>query len=77
MTGFSPLRKASHFKLALVALVGPLIWVVVLVFVAFASQRGDAVGFALLVAGASCGLSVAVLGAQRLLRVRREGKGPP
>jgi membrane protein implicated in regulation of membrane protease activity len=77
MSGFSPLRKGSHFQLALIALLGPLIWVVILVCVAIATSHSDAIQFALAVAGASFLVSAVLLVIQRVFRARRERKGPP
>jgi membrane protein DedA with SNARE-associated domain len=77
MTGFSPLRKASHWRIALVAILGPLIWVVLLAAVAIATGHSQAIQFGLLVAAASFLVAVVVLAPTRLFRAWRERKGPP
>jgi membrane-associated phospholipid phosphatase len=71
---FTPLRRASSLRLALLYSLGPLVWVVAIVTVASAVHHGDSVAIALLILVGSCGLSLAILLPMRWLRLRRERK---
>jgi Mg/Co/Ni transporter MgtE len=65
---FEPLSAASRRALAVGAVVGPLLWLVLLVAVAVVLQRTKAVQLGLLVGAASFISSLAVLVVLRTLR---------
>jgi hypothetical protein len=71
-TRFRPLRPASRPTLIAAMTVGPLLWVVALVFVAVLFDRTDAIEFALLIAVASFTVSFVVLAVLRRARIREE-----
>jgi hypothetical protein len=69
---FRPLRPASHRRLVVAFLVGPLLWIVALIVVARVVNRRDAVEAALLVTAASLVVAMPVLGVLHALRRREE-----
>jgi formate/nitrite transporter FocA (FNT family) len=60
-THFRPLRPAPRRKLIAAIVAGPILWVTALVLTAVAIDRTDAVGIALLIAGASFAVAFLVL----------------
>lgn len=69
---FDPLRPASSRRLIAGAIVGPLLWIVAIVLVAVEVHRSSAVALGLLVAAGSFVVSLVVLTALRVGRVRQE-----
>jgi hypothetical protein len=68
-TRFRPLRPASRGRLIAALLVGPCLWIVALELTAIVLHRGDAIQYALAIAGASFVVAFLVLAV--LLRGRR------
>lgn len=72
---FTPLRRASALRYALLYTLGPLLWVAAIVAVSLVVHRGDAVDIALIVLGGSLVFSLAILLPMRWGRVRRDREG--
>ena len=71
-TRFRPLRRASRERRRALLILGPLLWLVSLVVVAFVVHHGDSVGYALLVLAASFALALPMLAWMRVVRTRVE-----
>ena len=71
---FAPLRRTSRFRLVVLYLVGPLLWVAALVVVSLLLREHNAVEIGLLVATAAFVVGIVLLVPQRMLRVRRENE---
>jgi fatty acid desaturase len=69
---FRPLRPASQRRLIVAFVVGPLVWVVALIVVAWVVVRRDAVEAALAVTAASLVVAAPILGVLYALRRREE-----
>jgi hypothetical protein len=69
---FRPRRTASRGRVIAVMVIGPVLWVVALVVVAWVVDRRDAVEWALLVTVASLAIAGPVLGVLRALARREE-----
>jgi hypothetical protein len=69
---FNPLHHATQGQLRLLYSLGPLVWVVGLLLVAYVVHHGDSVGIALIVLGGSVLISLAMLLPMRARRVRME-----
>jgi Na+/melibiose symporter-like transporter len=69
---FRPLRLAPRRTRRLLFLLGPLLWVVALVVLAFVVRQLNTVGIALLVLASSLVLALVLLGWARIARAREE-----
>jgi hypothetical protein len=72
---FWPRRRATPAKRAVALfLVGPLLWVVALIAIAFVVKRSDVVEIGLLITAASIAVALVFLVPMRLVRRREEEK---
>jgi hypothetical protein len=71
---FRPQRRATRARRSLLFILGPLLWLVALVVLAYVIRTLDAVGFALLVLAASLAVAVVWVGWTRIARAREERK---
>jgi hypothetical protein len=69
---FRPRRKAPAETRRLLFLVGPLVWLVGLVVIAYVTHHRDAIEFALVILAACFALSLVPLVVLRAARVREE-----
>lgn len=69
---FQPLRRASRGRRRLLFIVGPLLWLLALLVLAYVIRRLDVVGAALLVLGASLAVALVLVGWTRIARAREE-----
>lgn len=69
---FQPRRPASRVTRLLLFLLGPLVWLVALVVLAFVLDRRDAVEYALVVYAVSFAAALLLLGWTRHVRNREE-----
>jgi uncharacterized integral membrane protein len=69
---FVPLSRASRARRTAVFILGPLIWLVALLVLAFVVDERDAVEFALIVLAASFLVGLVLIGWTRVVRVREE-----
>jgi hypothetical protein len=69
---FTPHRRAPRAKRIALLILGPVIWLVALVVLAFVLDRRDAVEFALIVVAVSFVVALPLLGWSRIARGREE-----
>jgi hypothetical protein len=69
---FQPRRRAPAGARRKLFLVGPLLWLVALVVVAYITKHRDAIEYALVILAASFAVSFVPLGLLRAARVREE-----
>lgn len=69
---FTPLQRATGRQRILLFTLGPLLWVVALIAVAYVVHDGNAVGTAILVLAGSVAFAALVLVPMRMRRVRAE-----
>jgi len=69
---FRPRRKAPAQARRLLFLVGPLVWLVGLVVIAYVTHHREAIEYALVILAASFALSLIPLSLLRAVRIREE-----
>ena len=69
---FAPLQRPTRVRIALLSVVGPLLWIIALAIVGVTEGVGEATGAAMVITIASFVISLGTLVVARIRRARRE-----